>query len=365
MTDADEKLNQALAAALPPLLTALDVLAYVARHLHPPYLAEVVAQMGRGDEAVRPGIAALQLADWPDSMTEVKARMESAAELVCTAFESLRTAARSANGLMEAYVALRSVPRAQEALYPLTVLMPLMSRFFLNTGARMDTGLLERLEQGSGDANTGVMHSKSASGDPRGGFSLYVPESYDPAVSSPVIFALHGGSGNGRDFLWRWLCTARSNGAILVSPSSRGKTWALQGPDIDTANLISMLNYVRERWNVDEKHILMTGMSDGGTFTYISGMQEESPFTHLAPVAASFHPMLLEFFPAGRIRSLPVHIMHGALDWMFPSSNAEETAEALDQMGAKVTYREMPDLSHTYPSDEEHGEIYDWFIGRR
>ena len=34
-------------------------------------------------------------------------------------------------------------------------------------------------------------------------------------------------------------------------------------------------------------------MSDGGTFTLLSGLDEASPFTHLAPVAASFHPLLL------------------------------------------------------------------------
>lgn len=364
MADPDELLNQALAISLPPLLTALDELAHVARHLHPPHLARVVARMGEGDALVRAGVGALQQADWPGAMTEVRSRIENSAELVCDAYETLRKAASNSNGLMEAYYALRHATRAQEILYPLTALMPIISLFFLNEAARGDNHLLDALALGAGSENTGVMHSKSASGDPRGGFSLYVPESYDAAKPHPVIFALHGGSGNGRDFLWSWLRTARGNGAILVSPSSRGKTWALQGPDIDTLNLISMLNYVRGRWNVDERHILMTGMSDGGTFTYISGMQEESPFTHLAPVAASFHPMLLEFFPAGRIEGLPMHIMHGALDWMFPAGNARETAEALAQMGAKTVYREVADLSHTYPSSEEHGGIYDWFIGR-
>lgn len=36
---------------------------------------------------------------------------------------------------------------------------------------------------------------------------------------------------------------------------------------------------------------------------------------------------------------------------------------ALGDLGAKVTYREIADLSHTYPSSEEHAQIYDWFMG--
>lgn len=364
MTNVDDILNEALAAALPPLLTALDDLAYIARHMHPPHLPQLVARMDNRDDDVRAGLAVLQAALWPEHMAEVKSRIESAANAVCNAFESLRNLGRTPNGLMEAYYALRHATQAQEVLYPLTALLPLMSRFFLNLRGRADVELLTRLEAGAGNPDTGVMHSKSAKGETRGGFSLYVPESYDAARPHPLILALHGGSGNGREFLWSWLRTARGNGAILISPSSRGATWALQGPDIDTPNLVSMLNYVRDRWNVDDSHILMTGMSDGGTFTYISGMQADRPFTHLAPVAASFHPMLLEFFPAERIRGLPMLVTHGALDWMFTAKSARDTAEALAQLGAKIVYREIADLSHTYPSHEEHGQIYDWFMAK-
>ena len=363
MADSSEQLIDALGAALPPLLTALDDLAYISRHMHPPHLPELVARMGKGDDAVQKGVAALQSAPWPEHMAEVKSRIETGADLVCRAYEGLRNLGGIPNGLMEAYYALRHATQAQEVLYPLTALLPLVGRFFLNVRGRADVDLLERLEQGAGNPNTGVMHSKSARGDTRGGFSLYIPESYDAEFKHPLIFALHGGSGNGREFLWSWLRTARTNGAILISPSSRGPTWALQGPDIDTPNLVSMLNYVGERWNVDDTRILMTGMSDGGTFTYISGMQADQPFTHLAPVAASFHPMLLEFFPPERIKGLPIHVMHGALDWMFTAASARDTARALGEMGAKVTYREIADLSHTYPSSEEHAQIYDWFMG--
>jgi len=362
MNDPNAPLLDALAAALPPLLAALDDLAYISRHMHPPHLPELLARMGNGDAGLRQGIAALQDAPFPEHLSQVKSRIETAATMVCNAYEGLRNLGRTPGALMEAYYALRSATQAQEVLYPLTALLPMMGRFFLNMRGRADAYLLDALERGAGNPDTGIMHSKSTKGDTRDGFSLYVPENYDAASNFPVIFALHGGSGHGREFLWSWLRTARTQGAILISPSSRGATWALQGPDADTPNLISMLNYVRARWNVDETRILMTGMSDGGTFTYISGMQADRPFTHLAPVAASFHPMLLEFFPAARIKGLPIHITHGALDWMFPAAAARETAAALAAIGAKVSHREIADLSHTYPSHEEYAQIYDWFI---
>jgi phospholipase/carboxylesterase len=171
--------------------------------------------------------------------------------------------------------------------------------------------------------------------------------------------ALHGGSGNGRGFLWSWLRDARSRGAILVAPTATGSTWALMGDDTDTPNLIRILESVQARWNVDPGRMLLTGMSDGGTFCYVTGFDGASPFTHLAPVAATFHPLMAEMADADRLRGLPIHIVHGRLDWMFPVQVARQTSQALSAAGANVTYRELEDLSHTYPR-EMNAEILQW-----
>ena len=104
-------------------------------------------------------------------------------------------------------------------------------------------------------------------------------------------------------------------------------------------------------------------MSDGGTFTLMSGVTETSPFTHLAPIAASFHPVLLMISDPSRMAGLPVYLIHGVLDWMFPVDVAREASNALSSAGARVEYREIPDLSHTYPT-EENELIIDWLLGR-
>jgi phospholipase/carboxylesterase len=100
-------------------------------------------------------------------------------------------------------------------------------------------------------------------------------------------------------------------------------------------------------------------MSDGGTFTYVSGLEAGSPFTHLAPVSAAFHPLLAQMADTDRTRGLPIHIIHGALDWMFPVELARRAHRALTKAGANVTYREIEDLSHTYPR-EMNGTLLSW-----
>jgi phospholipase/carboxylesterase len=63
------------------------------------------------------------------------------------------------------------------------------------------------------------------------------------------------------------------------------------------------------------------------------------------------------------VRGLPIHIVHGSGDWMFPPELARSAERALAEAGAAVVYREIADLSHTYPRDEN-AHILDWFLGR-
>jgi phospholipase/carboxylesterase len=287
----------------------------------------------------------------------------------------LRAVQHGHGDLIAAFRALRYAPRAQEALYPLAAKLPPVNQFFVDPALREDADLLARLVARS-QQNTGILHDHNEAGS-RGGFSVYVPEYYTPDRAWPLVMALHGGRGNGRAFLWSWLRDARSHGAILVAPTATGNTptkttpikttpikttWALMGEDTDTPNLVRILELVRERWNIDPARLLLTGMSDGGTFCYVTGLESASPFTHLAPVAATFHPLMVDVADAERLRGLPIHIVHGRLDWMFPVQVARQTQQALSVAGADVTYRELDDLSHCYPR-EMNAPILNWLRG--
>lgn len=349
-----------IVAVLPPLLQSLESLGFVARHLNPPDFGRVMEAAGEPDEALR--TVRPRLAAWPEEFSQVRTALEAASDAALSAFAGLRTVQNGNGDLVSVFKALRYMPRAQEALYPLSAKLPPVSEFFVDPELREDADLAARLAAPAND-NTGIFHDANEPGS-RGGFSLYVPEYYTPDRPLPLVMALHGGSGNGRGFLWSWLRDARSRGAILIAPTATGDspnktTWALMGDDTDTPNLMRILERVRSRWNVDPKRMLLTGMSDGGTFCYVTGFDSASPFTHLAPVSATFHPLMAEMADAERLRGLPVHIVHGKLDWMFPVQVARQTSQALSAAGAEVTYRELDDLSHCYPR-EMNAEILSW-----
>src|SRR5450756_242553 len=241
-----------IVAVLQPLLQSLEALVYIARHLDPPQFGSVMEAAGTPDQDLQ--AVRSRLTDWPEQFAHLRDPLAAASDAALAAFAGLRAVQHGNGDLIAVFRALRHAPRAQEALYPLAAKLPPVSSFFVDPALREDTGLLARLAK-PGNENTGIIHDHNEPGS-RGGFSLYVPEYYTPDRAWPLVMALHGGSGNGRGFLWSWLRDARSFGAILVAPTATGSTWALMGDDTDTPNLRRIVDLVRERWNVDPARLL-------------------------------------------------------------------------------------------------------------
>jgi len=360
---APEPAIDALARLVPATLKALHALEFAGRHLAPESLPKLVEVMAGRDEDARAALAASRQLDWPGRLKPVRDCLEPAAETAVEGIAELRLAGEAPQPIVAAYRAVRRYATAAESLYPLAPFLKPVNQFFLEPSARDDAQLLERLTGADPTREkVGVMHVGGPAGT-RGAFSLYVPEYYDAATAYPLVVALHGGSGNGGAFLWSWLREARTRGVILLAPTAQGPTWSLMEPELDGAAIERMVEQVASEWTIDQGHKLMTGMSDGGTFSYVWGLRQACRFTHLAPIAAAFHPMIVSMADSTRVKGLPIHIVHGAQDWMFPSHTAAMAERVLQQAGAAVVYREIADLSHTYPRDQN-GPILDWLLGR-
>ena len=352
----------AIAALVPATLRALYALEFVARHVSPATLPRLIEAIAGRDVELGKALAHSRETAWPERLAPVRRCLEGAAEAAGDGISSLQAAGEAPQPIVAAYRGLRAYARAAEALYPMAAHLKPVSQFFLEPSARNDEALESRLAAvDPSREGVGIIHVGGPPGT-RGAFSMYVPEYYDPDRAWPLVVALHGGSGNGGAFLWSWVREARTRGAIVIAPTASGSTWSLMDPDVDGPNIDRMVEEVAGQWNVDPGRRLLTGMSDGGTFTYVLGLRAGCRFTHLAPVAAAFHPMLMTFADGARVRDLPVHILHGAQDWMFSPELAREARQALEQAGAAVVHREIADLSHTYPRDEN-ATLLDWFLG--
>ena len=239
--------------------------------------------------------------------------------------------------------------QAQEHLYPLRTLLPPFRDYWSPDRPSRDGTATD-------DAPPRPALVRMSAGGHHGGFAVYVPEEYDAATAWPVIVALHGGSGNGRDFLWTWVRDAKRAGYLLVAPTAVGSTWG----EVDEIGLLEMLTWLRGRYNVAADRVLLTGLSDGGTFSLVYGLAHTDVFRALAPCCGVFHPVNFANGNVDRARGTPIYLVHGAQDFLFPVQLAHITRDTLTAAGAHLTYRELPELSHTYPRSEN-AAILDWF----
>ena len=329
----------AIGGLLPPLLHSLERITWAQRHLYPPLAPRLAEELAPSTDAVAGPLRAVEALVCPDELRFMRDRLVEVARQTLDLVADFVEAARSPGEPIGLYRALRRFARIQEALYPLAPALEPVSRWFLEPARRDDDALVERLRAAAlrdDETRRGVLHASNER-EVRGGFSLYVPEAPDGQVPMPLVVALHGGHGHGRDFLWSWLREARGRGVLVLAPTSRDRTWSIMGgEDVDAPPLQEMVESVAARYPVDRTRVLLTGMSDG-----------------------VLHPILLANGDLGRARGRPVYLVHGALDWMFPIYTAHLARQALEAAGARLVYREIEDLSHTYPRDEN-PRVLDW-----
>jgi len=352
----------AIGHLLQPLLETLERVTWTQRNLYPPLATRLAEQLAPGAEAIAGPSSALEKLEWPDDLRFMRARLLDVSRQTVDLVTAFVAAAQSPDNPIDLYRALRRFARIQETLYPLAPAFAPVSRWFLEPSRREDEDLVMRLRDGAlrdDEVRVGVLHASNER-DARGGFSAYVPEHWDGETAMPLVVALHGGHGHGRDFLWSWLADARSRGVLLMAPTSRDRTWSIMGgQDVDAEGLGAMVESVAARYPVDRARVLLTGMSDGATYTLLCGLRDGTPFTHLAPACGVLHPYLFGGGGLARAADRPIYMVHGALDWMFPISVAHMGRDALQAAGARLVYREIEDLSHTYPRDEN-PRILDW-----
>jgi phospholipase/carboxylesterase len=357
----DDRFFRAMGAFGSALLNGLQGLEWAQRRLHPPAIPQL-------QEALQPLIP--RLAEARDDFAEAPAPegLSGLQRDLLAALDPLQKAVKlfaddgdafdpQAERIVRVLGAMHAHCRALESLFPLRVALPPISRHFVEEPFRDDLAALDPEPQGG--VRVGMLRGPDAENG-RGGFSLFVPGSYDGSEAWPLVVALHGGSGDGRDFIWTWLREARGRRFLLLAPTSRGPTWSFNGPDVDAAALAGMVRAVSENWKVDPERILLTGLSDGATYTLLCGLQEGMPFTALAPLSGVLHPMNYANGNMERAKGRRIYLVHGTLDWMFPVAIAQVAHDELRKAGADIVFREIADLSHTY-AREENDRILSWF----
>ena len=93
-----------VAARLDPLLRALELLAFVSRHLHPPDFEALMASVGTPDEELR--LALASQTEWPERLSGIRTALDAACDAALGALQagtSRATIARRAAQVRDSY----------------------------------------------------------------------------------------------------------------------------------------------------------------------------------------------------------------------------------------------------------------------
>jgi phospholipase/carboxylesterase len=194
-------------------------------------------------------------------------------------------------------------------------------------------------------------------------YSLYVPENYTPDRTWPLIVCLHGGYGQGNEYIWTWLRPAKSSGYLLLSPQSAGPTWSVLNPPLDIRSIQTMMTELYETYQIDQSRVYLTGLSDGGTFSYLVGLSCSNLFAGIAPIAGDFHPMLDPLLRQGKGKETPLLVVHGGKDPIFPIESIRQAWTLFKRLGYNVTAHELPEWGHAYPYTINEQLVLPWFAG--
>ena len=184
-------------------------------------------------------------------------------------------------------------------------------------------------------------------------YALFVPSSYEPTRSSPLMVALHG-AGRQYDWLMNYagfLDLAEQHGYVVVTPLGytrrggygyRGDSEATRHAEQDVMNVFKL---VTDELNIDENRIYLWGHSMGGSGTYYIASRYPDVWAGLAAVAGG--SMTADYVDEAAIRHIPFLVIQGSDDQTVPASRARESVARMRELGMQHLYIEIPGGDHS------------------
>jgi phospholipase/carboxylesterase len=157
---------------------------------------------------------------------------------------------------------------------------------------------------------------------------------------------LHGALRTVDFFVDAFTAPADRVGVIILAPFSTQETWdAILGRfSNDVRVLDAALKFVFERWTIDPARLVLSGFSDGGTYSLAMGRANGDLFSRVVAYSPGF------LIGVSNVGTPPILISHGTEDAVLPIAQTSRLiVPALRQAGYTVDYREFSG-PHAVPS---------------
>ena len=174
-------------------------------------------------------------------------------------------------------------------------------------------------------------------------YRLYIPPNH--ANPAPLVIAMHGTGGNENTLFDQHPTlkqAADKHGIVVVSPNGRGVT---EYRGIGENDVLTLLEEVRKKHDIDPARIYLTGHSMGGTGAAYLAMRHPDVFAAAAPLAAAYS------FPwlARNLTAIPTLWIAGADDDEYYHRGVAVGLERLRKFGATAILESLPNEGHNGP----------------
>ncbi|HXB12791.1 MAG TPA: alpha/beta hydrolase-fold protein [Bacteroidia bacterium] len=155
-------------------------------------------------------------------------------------------------------------------------------------------------------------------------YIIHLPPGYEAAKNLPVLFGLHGGSGNNENTIkfYNLNDLADKNNFIAIYPNAVAGSWTMPGfaartknadSTVDDVHFISvLLDTIIRNYKGDPSHVFTTGISRGGEFSLFLAYKLSKRITAIAPVCASVPKTVLKAYSFNH--PTPVLLINGTDD---------------------------------------------------
>ncbi len=122
---------------------------------------------------------------------------------------------------------------------------------------------------------------------------------------------------------------------IMVLPVSKDGRWWRED---ETRYVLGLVRAVTERWPASRERRVVLGYSNGGIGAWFFARLYSESFDAAVPMASD--ATIVGASP------LPIYVIHGADDEVFPVAPVRTAVERLAHQGAKIRFDERPEGSH-------------------
>lgn len=185
---------------------------------------------------------------------------------------------------------------------------------------------------------------------------LVLPRGHDPKTPAPLLIALHGTGGTGREMSDAWRAAAAKAGAILLAPdalrpSGAGFAWVFR--DEAEWYIRHLIGTVREHHAVGP--VILAGFSQGANIAFAMGRSDPDLFDAIIPVAGHWEHDLAAMPPGGGDAPRWYLLIGDRDPW---HATYDEALNALTGAGHAATLRKLPGHPHAMPTGQRgRGEL--------